>query len=762
VHAKTRRVKCDETKPKCLRCERFGRDCDGYPDGAYARGAIQPIQPRIPIVLYGPSTSIHGSQDESQYFQAFIQYSAHELPGYFDAEFWARTVLQESHAVTPIRHAVIALGALNRSLENAPGPQLKVNIIQTVDRIHHEYAVLHYIKSIQTLNQYLSTSNSPQLRIALICCVLFVCFETFQGSFASSVQQAYGGLKILRSYHAGRSGSKPRSRPKSSFTSKALQIRAGCDGISKERVIAQHVEEYLDHQNISSPDGDEVTLSAGQTLHPTEAFSHNSGVDQIAVEVSGLSGQDYSIYPHDGRNNQSVTNEPESQDTGARQSQPIQETSSAFSNSAVSTPPESNGPRTPSSVSTPQGTSSSRKRPIESRSPTSLPLRNDQSIEESLIQTFVRLDGHGMFFGLPPGIPPLIWDIYSQHQYPIPTIFSDIASAQRCWDFLMDRALQFLRRTLFNRAYSPSSCESPSSISNQYSCYLEELTRFGKALQPIFNKAIEPDGTVSNPAALLIAVYQRCTLISLAAVRSTSEMVYDIYLPHFEFITQTCARLIQSQSQRGGGTRFTFDVGVVPPLHVTATKCRDPYIRRRAIELLFACRSQEGMWDSVLSARIGKWVTSCEEDGLSLPALGSQQLSSSFPTNDLDPIVRKGFGAPIAAHISKNVQALEGLDNMDNLSALANETAEHDQIQLLSGENPDINAIKPGQRRNPNGLSGTTTPVSVKGWKIPESNRVKLMVVDFHIADRYIKVKCQKSLLRKDGTREERETVIAW
>jgi hypothetical protein len=77
-------------------------------------------------------------------------------------------------------------------LETAPGHQLKVNIIQTVDKTHHENAVLHSLKAIQTLNQYISTSSSPQLRVALISCLLFVTFETLQGSIASSVQQTYG------------------------------------------------------------------------------------------------------------------------------------------------------------------------------------------------------------------------------------------------------------------------------------------------------------------------------------------------------------------------------------------------------------------------------------------------------------------------------------------------------------------------------------------------------------------------------------------
>lgn len=42
---------------------------------------------------------------------------------------------------------------------------------------------------------------------------------------------------------------------------------------------------------------------------------------------------------------------------------------------------------------------------------------------------------------------------------------------------------------------------------------------------------------------------------------------------------------------------------------------------------------------------------------------------------------------------------------------------------------------------------------------VPEENREQLVVVDFHISERYINVTCQRALLRADGTREERGTV---
>jgi hypothetical protein len=44
---------------------------------------------------------------------------------------------------------------------------------------------------------------------------------------------------------------------------------------------------------------------------------------------------------------------------------------------------------------------------------------------------------------------------------------------------------------------------------------------------------------------------------------------------------------------------------------------------------------------------------------------------------------------------------------------------------------------------------------------VPEENRVRLTVVEFHIPERYIKVKCQRALVGLE-LKEEREIVIAW
>ena len=364
-----------------------------------------------------------------------------------------------------------------------------------------------------------------------------------------------------------------------------------------------------------------------------------------------------------------------------------------------------------------------------------------------------------MFFGMVPGIPPLIWDIHEKHHLPIPPVFTDFHTAHRCWDFLMDRCLQFYRRTLFNRAYAPQNKAPESEIRRQYSSYIRQLSSFASAYKPLLDSAVSPDGDILHPSALILSIYHKATIVTLAAVISDSEIVYDAFLPDFRYITHTCALLIASESAKGPrNTRFSFDVGIVPPLHVTATKCRDPGVRREAVDLLFASPRQEGMWDGVLTARIGKWITSCEEDGLSL-SLHESSISQNQIPADLSAF--ESYPSPASPDDNGDWEnggrVLKGIPGSLKEFASAKDGGglENDVgLRFPDGFGMSNPGTKPPSKRE----RGTET----RHWMVPEENRVQLTVVDFHIPDRYIKVKCQKALVGEDGTREQRETVIAW
>lgn len=58
---------------------------------------------------------------------------------------------------------------------------------------------------------------------------------------------------------------------------------------------------------------------------------------------------------------------------------------------------------------------------------------------------------------------------------------------------------------------------------------------------------------------------------------------------------------------------FSMSLGVVTPLYLCATRCRESLIRHRAIDLLSTCHRREGLWDSELAGRITRRIVSIEE-----------------------------------------------------------------------------------------------------------------------------------------------------
>jgi hypothetical protein len=59
---------------------------------------------------------------------------------------------------------------------------------------------------------------------------------------------------------------------------------------------------------------------------------------------------------------------------------------------------------------------------------------------------------------------------------------------------------------------------------------------------------------------------------------------------------------------------FSMSLGIVTPLYLCATRCRDSYIRHRAIDILLTCQRREGLWDSELAGRITRRIVGLEEN----------------------------------------------------------------------------------------------------------------------------------------------------
>ncbi len=59
-----------------------------------------------------------------------------------------------------------------------------------------------------------------------------------------------------------------------------------------------------------------------------------------------------------------------------------------------------------------------------------------------------------------------------------------------------------------------------------------------------------------------------------------------------------------------------FSNKITTDLSKKAHKCRHPVIRRKAVSLLYSSPRQEGIWDSILTARVAERLIGIEEAGL--------------------------------------------------------------------------------------------------------------------------------------------------
>ncbi|KAB5572157.1 hypothetical protein GE09DRAFT_1098517 [Coniochaeta sp. 2T2.1] len=120
-----------------------------------------------------------------------------------------------------------------------------------------------------------------------------------------------------------------------------------------------------------------------------------------------------------------------------------------------------------------------------------------------------------------------------------------------------------------------------------------------------------------GPGLLTLKLYHAFLCIFLRVDITGPETNWDRCLPHFErMIAIASAILIRNRTAHAGPAFVSLEPGIIIPLYVTATRCRHPVLRRRALELLRTANSQEGRWHSIGAAAVAERMVQVEEEGM--------------------------------------------------------------------------------------------------------------------------------------------------
>ncbi|KIV79351.1 hypothetical protein PV11_06917 [Exophiala sideris] len=188
VTCKRRRVKCDEGSPRCTRCLKAGRACEGY---ANRPGSGEPFK----FVVYTPhggAQLLSGDPDldwsERRSLSYFQDRTALELAGGFHANFWLSSILPFAQHEISVRHALIALSSMH---EHYAG----VDHFAPTRGI--DFALDHYGKAIREVVRLNQSQQGQNFDSALVTSALFSAFESLQGHYHTACNHAISGMKML-------------------------------------------------------------------------------------------------------------------------------------------------------------------------------------------------------------------------------------------------------------------------------------------------------------------------------------------------------------------------------------------------------------------------------------------------------------------------------------------------------------------------------------------------------------------------------------
>ncbi|KAH7342461.1 hypothetical protein BKA65DRAFT_292099 [Rhexocercosporidium sp. MPI-PUGE-AT-0058] len=272
VTCKVRRVKCDEGKPGCQRCYKFGKPCDGYEDKKASKGSTLPRRPRPLAPVQNTYVTIHHPIYQSFYqtvsSQASTQNEQHDQNQQLQAvqsQILAPNTSNpetSQNALAPIhplyrspprdlfhndqerlyfqRFCEITASQLTGCLEselwsrvvlqasetapcirhavtaigtlNLKGWRDSTNSIATqrIDQKRLQFAYHEYHSAIVQMRQS-TASGQTDIHTKLLACLLFACFETYHGNRDVATAQVFAGIEAIDAYNLLRSQARSTS-----------------------------------------------------------------------------------------------------------------------------------------------------------------------------------------------------------------------------------------------------------------------------------------------------------------------------------------------------------------------------------------------------------------------------------------------------------------------------------------------------------------------------------------------------------------------
>ena len=210
----------------------------------------------------------------------------------------------------------------------------------------------------------------------------------------------------------------------------------------------------------------------------------------------------------------------------------------------------------------------------------------------------------------------------------IPACFTSLEEAQNSLYYQHNRCLN-VAYDVYNTASHAdqigplTECACLDSYCQNRSAFRGISRKWNAAFEAFLVRA---DSTMDSKAlqgAAVLKINHRISALHIVSHGQDpvqSSRCWDPHRRECEVIVDLASSIIQAQSHKSndGSEKplFSMDQNIVTPLFSIAHGCRDPIIRRRAIALLYSAPRQEGLWHSIITARVAEKIMMMEEAGL--------------------------------------------------------------------------------------------------------------------------------------------------
>lgn len=133
------------------------------------------------------------------------------------------------------------------------------------------------------------------------------------------------------------------------------------------------------------------------------------------------------------------------------------------------------------------------------------------------------------------------------------------------------------------------------------------IEQFFRSFEPIFQSSRQEPGSKKYLLANILMIRALACRWTISQGPSDSEMYTNAYLLDYNLVNSLANELITRK------VNFNFDMTLGASLFSLSHYCREPTVRRAAIDLLHQCTERAGWFDTPVAAKISKWLMDKEE-----------------------------------------------------------------------------------------------------------------------------------------------------